>query len=151
MTVLADIELHCHRGCWSPEQQMDKEDYTNAVDVWAYGVLLVRLFTLSWPYPPNVTTTQLKIGIARNKLQTIFIDKASSFVSNLLVAHVTAVQSSATAVVQAVQVPSVTTAHRSCCHTFFYRRGYIFLATWSVIINWERHCNAHNGVPNCEF
>jgi len=53
----------------SPEQQMDKEDYTNAVDVWAYGVLLVRLFTLSWPYPPNVTTTQLKIGIARNKLR----------------------------------------------------------------------------------
>ena len=48
----------------SPEQQMDKDDYTNAVDVWAYGVLLVRLFTLAWPYPMNVTTTQLKIQIA---------------------------------------------------------------------------------------
>ena len=53
----------------SPEQQMDKEDYTNAVDVWAYGVLLVRLFTLAWPYPMNVTTTQLKIQIARNELR----------------------------------------------------------------------------------
>jgi serine/threonine protein kinase len=53
----------------SPEQHMDKENYTNAVDVWAYGVLLVRLFTLSWPYPPNVTTTQLKIHISRNELR----------------------------------------------------------------------------------
>jgi len=53
----------------SPEQHMDKDDYTNAVDIWAYGVLLVRLFTLSWPYPSNVTSKQLKIHIARNELR----------------------------------------------------------------------------------
>ena len=53
----------------SPEQHLDTNNYTNAVDVWAFGVLMVRLFSLSWPYPPNVTTTQLKIHIARNELR----------------------------------------------------------------------------------
>ena len=42
---------------------------TKAVDVWAYGVLLIRLFTLSWPYPHATTVHDLTIHVARNELR----------------------------------------------------------------------------------
>ena len=42
---------------------------TKAVDVWAYAVLLIRLFTLSWPYPRATTVHDLTIHVARNELR----------------------------------------------------------------------------------
>ena len=43
--------------------------YTDAVDVWSYGVLLVRLFTLELPYPRNTTSSQLMRSVVKNKLR----------------------------------------------------------------------------------
>ena len=45
------------------------QSYTNAVDVWSYGVLLVRLFTLDPPYPRSTTSSQLMRSVAKNKLR----------------------------------------------------------------------------------
>ena len=49
--------------------------YTNAVDVWSYGVLLVRLFTLNSPYPKNTTAGQLMRCVASNKLRPIDVER----------------------------------------------------------------------------
>jgi serine/threonine protein kinase len=51
----------------APEQFQDP-NYSYPVDVWAYGLTLVRLFTLKWPYPLDIGLRQLVLGIARNEL-----------------------------------------------------------------------------------
>ena len=52
----------------APEQAQD--GYGFAVDVWAFGVTLVRLFTLKWPYPTDITVQRLIMGKARGTLFT---------------------------------------------------------------------------------
>ncbi len=52
----------------APEQAQD--GYGFAVDVWAFGVTLVRLFTLKWPYPTDITVQRLIMGKARHTLFT---------------------------------------------------------------------------------
>ena len=54
----------------APEMYLNKE-YTNAVDVWAYGVLLVRLFTQRAPYPSSTTVNDLRLYVATNELRPI--------------------------------------------------------------------------------
>jgi serine/threonine protein kinase len=50
--------------------------YTNAVDVWSYGVLLVRLFTLKSPYPKNTTAGELMRCVASNELRPIDVERS---------------------------------------------------------------------------
>ena len=50
-------------------ESYSNQSYTNAVDVWAYGVLLIRLFTLSCPFRKNVTRQQLIDLVPKNKLR----------------------------------------------------------------------------------
>ena len=52
----------------APEQAQD--GYGFAVDVWAFGVTLVRLFTLQWPYPTDITMRRLIMGKAERTLVT---------------------------------------------------------------------------------
>ena len=52
-------------------EQFQNPDYSYPVDVWAYGVTLVRLFTLKWPYPEDIRFTQLVLGIARGELRPV--------------------------------------------------------------------------------
>jgi serine/threonine protein kinase len=49
--------------------------YTNAVDVWSYGVLLVRLFTLESPYPRSTTAGQLMRLVAKNQLRPNVVER----------------------------------------------------------------------------
>ena len=51
--------------------------YTSAVDVWSYGVLLVRLFTLESPYPSSTTSAQLIKGVGKNEMRPIEVDRSS--------------------------------------------------------------------------
>ena len=50
-------------------ESYNNQSYTNAVDVWAYGVLLIRLFTLSCPFRTNVTRNQLMELVPKNRLR----------------------------------------------------------------------------------
>ena len=52
----------------APEQAQD--GYGFAVDVWAFGVTMVRLFTLKWPYPTDITVQRLIMGKAERTLFT---------------------------------------------------------------------------------
>ena len=52
----------------APEQGLHAE-YTNAVDVWAYGIMMVRLFSLGDPYHSNITIKELKTQVATNKIK----------------------------------------------------------------------------------
>ena len=45
--------------------------YSYPVDVWAYGLTLVRLFTLKWPYPENVGLADLYRGVSNGSLRPI--------------------------------------------------------------------------------
>jgi len=56
-------------------EQFRSPDYSYPVDVWAYGVTLVRLFTLKWPYPSDIYYTQLILGIARGQLRPIQVQE----------------------------------------------------------------------------
>ena len=58
----------------APEQYQEP-DYSYPVDVWAYGVTLVRLFTLKWPYPEDIGYQQLVLGIARRQLRPIEVEE----------------------------------------------------------------------------
>ena len=51
----------------APESHSNQ--YTTAVDVWAYGVLLIRLFTLSWPYPRETTLQQFMSEVETGDLR----------------------------------------------------------------------------------
>jgi serine/threonine protein kinase len=57
-------------------EQYQQPDYSYPVDVWAYGVSLVRLFGLKWPYPADIRYTQLVLGIARGQLSPEKLDLA---------------------------------------------------------------------------
>jgi serine/threonine protein kinase len=50
-------------------ESFTSSSYTAAVDVWSYGVVLVRLFTLRTPYPENTTMAELIHGVASNELR----------------------------------------------------------------------------------
>jgi serine/threonine protein kinase len=52
----------------APEQFQDPS-YSYPVDVWAYGLTLMRLFTFKWPFPLETPLKQLVMGIARNELR----------------------------------------------------------------------------------
>ena len=52
----------------APEQFQDP-GYSYPVDVWAYGLTLMRLFTLSWPFPRETALRHLVMGIAHNELR----------------------------------------------------------------------------------
>ena len=52
-------------------EQFEDPDYSYPVDVWAYGVTLVRLFTLKWPYPLATGLNELVMGIARGTLMPV--------------------------------------------------------------------------------
>ena len=43
--------------------------YTEATDIWAYGIFLVRLFSLAPVYPPEITPAALMEGIAQQSLR----------------------------------------------------------------------------------
>ena len=50
--------------------------YTSAVDVWSYGVLLVRLFTLESPYPQHTTSAQLIKGVGKNEMRPTDVERS---------------------------------------------------------------------------
>jgi len=50
-------------------EQFEDHNYSYPVDVWAYGVTLVRLFTLKWPYPLETGLRDLVMGVARGELR----------------------------------------------------------------------------------
>jgi serine/threonine protein kinase len=52
----------------APEQGLHTE-YTNAEDVWAYGIMMVRLFSLGDPYHSNITIKELKTQVSTNKIK----------------------------------------------------------------------------------
>ena len=52
-------------------EQFEDHNYSYPVDVWAYGVTLVRLFTLKWPYPLETGLRNLVMGIVRGELRPI--------------------------------------------------------------------------------
>ena len=52
----------------APEQHL-KGQYTNAVDVWAYGVTLVRLFSLDHPFDGNPSMRDLMLYVSTDKLR----------------------------------------------------------------------------------
>ena len=59
----------------APEMHVSTS-YTNAVDVWSYGVLLIRLFTLKSPYLEGVTSVQLMKQVAKGDLRPIDVDRS---------------------------------------------------------------------------
>ena len=52
----------------SPEQALHTT-YTNAVDVWAYGIMMVRLFNLDDPYHSDITMRELTLEVATGKMK----------------------------------------------------------------------------------
>jgi serine/threonine protein kinase len=54
--------------------------YTSAVDVWSYGVLLVRLFTLESPYPSSTTSAQLIKGVGKSKMRPTEVERSALLV-----------------------------------------------------------------------
>jgi serine/threonine protein kinase len=57
----------------SPEQ-MRREAYNNAVDVWAYGIMMVRLFGLGEPYHSGITIKELKTQVSMNEIKPNTLD-----------------------------------------------------------------------------
>ena len=56
----------------APEQGLRKE-YTSAVDVWSFGVTLVRLFSLKYPYPSSLFAHKLIMAVAMGGLRPLEI------------------------------------------------------------------------------
>ena len=52
----------------APEQVL-YDQYSNAVDVWAYGIMMVRLFSLGDPYHSSITMRELREEVCTNKVQ----------------------------------------------------------------------------------
>ena len=52
----------------APEQYT--EGYSYPVDVWAYGVSMVRLFAVKWPYEEE-NVVRLVVGIAKGELRPV--------------------------------------------------------------------------------
>jgi len=55
-------------------EQFQQPDYSYPVDVWAYGVSMVRLFGLKWPYPANIGYKELVLGVARGQLSPLALE-----------------------------------------------------------------------------
>jgi serine/threonine protein kinase len=55
-------------------EQMRREAYNNAVDVWAYGIMMVRLFGLGDPYHSGITIKELKTQVSMNKIKPNTLD-----------------------------------------------------------------------------
>ena len=55
-------------------EQFQQPDYSYPVDVWAYGVSMVRLFGLKWPYPANIGYKELVLGVARGQLSPLTLE-----------------------------------------------------------------------------
>jgi len=55
-------------------EQMRCETYNNAVDVWAYGIMMVRLFGLGDPYHSGITIKQLKTQVSMNEIKPNTLD-----------------------------------------------------------------------------
>lgn len=52
----------------SPEQVLHTK-YTNAVDVWAYGIMMIRLFNLDDPFHSGITMRELTLEVATGKMK----------------------------------------------------------------------------------
>ena len=63
--------MTCMKGTplYMAPEQFKEPDYSYPVDVWAYGVTLVRLFTLKWPYPLDTGFKRLVAGIGTGILR----------------------------------------------------------------------------------
>ena len=59
----------------APEQVGSDGAYSLPVDVWAYGITLVRMFTLEYPYQKGLRMPELMRGIADGTLQPKRIQK----------------------------------------------------------------------------
>ena len=55
-------------------EQMRREAYNNAVDVWAYGIMMVRLFGLGDPYHSGITIKELKTQVSINEIKPNTLD-----------------------------------------------------------------------------
>jgi serine/threonine protein kinase len=55
-------------------EQFQSQDYSYPVDVWAYGVTLVRLFTLKLPYPEQYSMQELIVQVGENKLAPVAVE-----------------------------------------------------------------------------
>ena len=55
-------------------EQMRREAYSNAVDVWAYGIMMVRLFGLGDPFHSGITLKELKTQVSTNKIKPNTLD-----------------------------------------------------------------------------
>ena len=55
-------------------EQMRREAYNNAVDVWAYGIMMVRLFGLGDPYHSGITIKELKTQVSTNEIKPNTLD-----------------------------------------------------------------------------
>jgi serine/threonine protein kinase len=58
----------------APEQVHDYK-YSYPVDVWAYGVTLVRLFTLKSPYNPNMNQDRILGGVASGTMRPVTVKR----------------------------------------------------------------------------
>ena len=57
----------------APEQTR-REAYNNAVDVWAYGIMMVRLFGLGDPFHSGITLKELKTQVSMNEIKPNTLD-----------------------------------------------------------------------------
>jgi len=55
-------------------EQFQSSDYSYPVDVWAYGLTLVRLFTLKWPYPLETGFRRLVNEIGQGTLKPVQVE-----------------------------------------------------------------------------
>lgn len=55
-------------------EQMRREAYSNAVDVWAYGIMMVRLFGLGDPFHSGITLKELKTQVSTNEIKPNALD-----------------------------------------------------------------------------
>ena len=55
-------------------EQMRREAYSNAVDVWAYGIMMVRLFGLGDPFHSGITIRELKTQVSTNEIKPNTLD-----------------------------------------------------------------------------
>ena len=55
-------------------EQMRRETYNNAVDVWAYGIMMVRLFSLGDPFHCGITIRELKTQVSTNEIKPNTLD-----------------------------------------------------------------------------